>query len=111
MRSSTRPDGLWAVVLAGGIGSRFWPVSTRERPKKLLPLASERPLIVDTVERATGITDLERIRILAGDHLAAPFKTVLPEVPPTSYCPRRVGPVRSSPGPLGRSTNKIPTAS
>jgi mannose-1-phosphate guanylyltransferase len=85
MRSSTRPDGLWAVVLAGGIGSRFWPVSTRERPKQLLPLASERPLIVDTVERATGITDLERIRILAGDHLAAPFKTVLPEVPPTSY--------------------------
>ena len=29
----------WAVVLAGGVGSRFWPVSTAERPKQLLPLA------------------------------------------------------------------------
>ena len=31
-----------AVILAGGVGSRFWPVSTAERPKQLLPLASER---------------------------------------------------------------------
>jgi mannose-1-phosphate guanylyltransferase len=84
-RSSTSPDGIWAVVLAGGIGSRFWPVSTRERPKQLLPLGSEQPLIVDTVERAKGLTDPARIKILAGEHLAAPFKSVLPELPAEAY--------------------------
>ena len=36
----------WVVVLAGGIGSRFWPASTPGRPKQFLPLATARPLIV-----------------------------------------------------------------
>ncbi|MBK5188658.1 MAG: hypothetical protein JJD97_10475, partial [Gemmatimonadaceae bacterium] len=30
----------WAVILAGGVGSRFWPLSTPKRPKQLLPLIS-----------------------------------------------------------------------
>ena len=41
----------WAVVLAGGVGSRFWPVSTSQRPKQLLALAGERPLVADAVQR------------------------------------------------------------
>ena len=36
---------LWAVVFAGGIGTRFWPLSTPKRPKQLLALVNERPLI------------------------------------------------------------------
>lgn len=72
-------------VLAGGIGSRFWPVSTRERPKQLLPLASERPLIVDTVERARRLVPDDRIRILAGAHLAEPFRSVLDDFPEAGY--------------------------
>jgi len=72
-------------VLAGGVGSRFWPVSTRERPKQLLPLAGERPLIVDTVERARALAGDDHIWILAGAPLAAAFHTVLPDLPATSY--------------------------
>lgn len=73
------------TILAGGIGSRFWPVSTRERPKQLLPLASERPLIVDTVLRARALVPDDRIRILAGDHLAGPFRSVLDDFPEAGY--------------------------
>ena len=73
------------MILAGGIGSRFWPVSTPERPKQLLPLASADPLIADTVARATSLAPAERIRILAGAHLVAPFKTALPDFPTDSY--------------------------
>lgn len=72
-------------MLAGGIGSRFWPVSTRERPKQLLPLASPNPLIVDTVERARALVDDRRIRILAGEHLASPFRRALPDLPDEAY--------------------------
>lgn len=41
----------WVVVLAGGVGSRFWPLSTPQRPKQLLPLAGERPLLEETLRR------------------------------------------------------------
>jgi mannose-1-phosphate guanylyltransferase len=79
-------DGhVWVVVLAGGIGSRFWPVSTPERPKQLLPLASERPLIVDTIDRARALTDAGHVRILAGEHLARPFRAALTDLPDDAY--------------------------
>jgi mannose-1-phosphate guanylyltransferase len=73
------------VVLAGGIGSRFWPVSTPERPKQLLPLASDQPLIADTIARARALVPDARIRILAGAHLARPFATVLENFPSDGY--------------------------
>jgi len=55
------------VILAGGVGSRFWPASTPARPKQLLPLASERPLIRDTVDRIVPLVPPERLRILTGE--------------------------------------------
>ena len=45
----------WAVILAGGSGTRFWPLSTPERPKQLLPLAGERPLLAQAVTRLAGL--------------------------------------------------------
>ena len=60
-------------------------MSTWERPKQLLPLASPRALIEDTVEHARALAPDERIRILAGEHLAAPFRRVLPDLPASAY--------------------------
>jgi mannose-1-phosphate guanylyltransferase len=54
----------WAVVLAGGVGSRFWPLSTPERPKQLLPLVTEHPLLVDTLERLTPLVPADRTLVL-----------------------------------------------
>lgn len=73
---------LWTVILAGGVGSRFWPVSTPRRPKQLLPLASDKPLIRETVERITPLIPQERLRILTGGHLAEPILGTLPELGP-----------------------------
>jgi len=61
------------VVLAGGVGSRFWPVSTPSRPKQILPLASDRPLIADTIERIRPLVPLDRVRILAGEDYVEPI--------------------------------------
>jgi mannose-1-phosphate guanylyltransferase len=76
-------EHVWVVVLAGGVGSRFWPVSTRERPKQVLPLAGDRPLIADTIERARALVPDERVRILAGEHLAGPLRGALTDFPDT----------------------------
>ena len=84
---------VWTVILAGGVGSRFWPVSTPSRPKQLLPLASEQPLIRDTVDRITPLVPLERLRILTGGHLADPILRTLPELGPGNLLlePRAAG--------------------
>ncbi|MEM7417107.1 MAG: sugar phosphate nucleotidyltransferase [Gemmatimonadota bacterium] len=72
-------------MLAGGIGSRFWPASTPERPKQLLALGGSRPLIEETVERALELAPVERLRILAGEHLAGPFSKAMPELPDETF--------------------------
>lgn len=68
----------WVVILAGGVGSRFWPVSTPARPKQLLPLAGNLPLLRQTVERITPMVAAERVRILTGTSLRAAVLDVLP---------------------------------
>ncbi|HEV2131610.1 MAG TPA: sugar phosphate nucleotidyltransferase [Longimicrobiaceae bacterium] len=84
---------LWAVILAGGVGSRFWPMSTPSRPKQLLPLASDQPLIRDTLERITPLVPQERLRIVTGGHLAGPILSGLPELEPGNVLtePRAAG--------------------
>lgn len=71
----------WAVVLAGGVGSRFWPLSTRERPKQLLPLVSDAPLLADTLERLGPLVPSERTLVLTTAGLARAVAEVVPEVP------------------------------
>jgi mannose-1-phosphate guanylyltransferase len=61
------------VILAGGVGSRFWPVSTPARPKQLLPLAGDEPLIAQTVRRVLPLVPVDRVRVLTGAALAAPI--------------------------------------
>lgn len=84
---------LWVTILAGGVGSRFWPASTPSLPKQLLPLASERPLIRDTLDRILPLVPAERVRILTGAHLAGPILGVLPELGPDNLLlePRAAG--------------------
>ncbi|MXW16551.1 MAG: mannose-1-phosphate guanylyltransferase [Gemmatimonadetes bacterium] len=65
---------VWVTILAGGAGHRFWPLSTPERPKQLLPLASSQPLILDTIERVRGFVPGERLRVLAGEDLVEPIR-------------------------------------
>lgn len=71
----------WAVVLAGGIGSRFWPLSTPSRPKQLLPLVTDEPLLVEAVARLEPIAPPERVLILTNDTLVPAISKLLPEIP------------------------------
>lgn len=55
---------LHAVIMAGGSGTRFWPKSRTANPKQFLALASERPLLQETVDRAEGLADKDDIWIV-----------------------------------------------
>src|SRR2546430_9500362 len=72
---------VWAAILAGGAGTRFWPLSTPERPKQLLPLAGDRPLLQQAVERLDGLVPPERILILTGPFLVDQVARAVPQIP------------------------------
>lgn len=84
---------LWVVILAGGVGSRFWPASTPSLPKQLLPLAGTEPLIRETVGRILPLVPQERLRILTGGHLTDAICQALPELGPGNFLlePRAAG--------------------
>jgi mannose-1-phosphate guanylyltransferase len=92
MKSSVE-GRLWGVILAGGIGSRFWPASTPSRPKQLLRLASDRPMVRDTVERVEPLIPAARLRVLTGEALARSMAPTLDEFTPDNYLiePRAAG--------------------
>jgi mannose-1-phosphate guanylyltransferase len=69
------------VVLAGGTGSRFWPLSTPEKPKQLLPLVTEKPLLHDAVSRLRPIVDPEHTVILTNASLTKAIGKLLHDLP------------------------------
>jgi mannose-1-phosphate guanylyltransferase len=71
----------WAVVLAGGVGSRFWPLSTPDRPKQLLPLVTKSPLLAEAVERLRPLVEPSRVLILTNATLCDSIRTLLPGIP------------------------------
>src|SRR3984893_12559371 len=74
-------NSIYALILAGGSGERFWPLSRRARPKQLLRLISERTLLEDTVTRLEGLIPRERILILANVEQEASVRDVLKKFP------------------------------
>ncbi|HEY7471035.1 MAG TPA: mannose-1-phosphate guanylyltransferase [Gemmatimonadota bacterium] len=70
-----------AVILAGGVGERFWPASTPERPKQLLPLISDRTMVRETADRLEGLIPPERWLVLTGAAIAGRIAAELPEMP------------------------------
>lgn len=72
---------LWIVVLAGGVGSRFWPVSTPANPKQLLPLVTDQPLLVDTLRRVAPLAPPARTLILTNASLVEAIAAAAPDVP------------------------------
>jgi mannose-1-phosphate guanylyltransferase len=56
----------YAIILAGGKGSRFWPVSRVGSPKQFLPVCSGRPMLTDTMQRIGKLIKYNRVYIAAG---------------------------------------------
>src|SRR6202045_2130383 len=72
---------IYALVLAGGSGERFWPLSRRARPKQLLRLVAEQTLLEQTVARLEGLVARERILILTNVEQEAAVRELLPHLP------------------------------
>lgn len=80
--TSSSSASVFVVVLAGGHGERFWPLSRRAKPKHHLALFSERTLLCSTLDRLVGFVPPERTLVLTGCDQAEAVRSMLPELPP-----------------------------
>jgi mannose-1-phosphate guanylyltransferase len=71
-----------AIIMAGGTGERFWPLSRRTKPKQLLPLVSDKTMIEEAIERISGVIKPKDIIIVTSQTLLVPIREALPNFPP-----------------------------
>lgn len=77
-------DKSWAVVMAGGRGTRFWPRSRGRMPKQCLPLGDDLTLIQQTVARITPLIPADRVLVVTGSAMADEIREQLPQIPPAN---------------------------
>jgi mannose-1-phosphate guanylyltransferase len=71
---------VFAVIMAGGSGTRFWPLSRSTKPKQFLSLTSQHTLIAETFRRLSGVTSPARTSVVCGQKHAALVKKALPQL-------------------------------
>ena len=72
---------LYPVIMAGGSGTRFWPLSRQRTPKQVLAILGPSSLLQDTVDRIRGLAPTEQVRIATN---ARQFKVIAPQLPELS---------------------------
>jgi len=82
---------LYAVIMAGGSGTRFWPASRSTRPKQFLRIAGERSMIAETAARLEGLIPLDRTLVVAGASQIELVREALPELPQENLLVEPVG--------------------
>lgn len=82
---TTTNEHAWAVVMAGGAGTRFWPLSRRAKPKQLLSLAADVSLLAATVRRIAPIVPASRVLVVTAAHLVEATRAELPDVPAENF--------------------------
>ncbi|HSN14758.1 MAG TPA: mannose-1-phosphate guanylyltransferase [Anaeromyxobacteraceae bacterium] len=87
---------IFPVVMAGGSGTRFWPLSRKNRPKQFLPLAGDEPLLAATIARLPPLARPKDTYVVCGPRHTAAAKRMLKELPPENFvvepCARNTAP-------------------
>jgi mannose-1-phosphate guanylyltransferase len=84
-------SGVYAVIMAGGRGERFWPLSTDEAPKPFVALLGGSTLIQDTVARLDPMVPLDRIFVSIGESHRNIAREQLPQIPAQNFIIEPIG--------------------
>ena len=82
---------MYTVIMAGGRGTRFWPLSTEDNPKQLLSLVGDTSLLQQTVARIAPLMPLEDIYVVTGESLVSATKHHLHDLPSENIIAEPVG--------------------
>jgi mannose-1-phosphate guanylyltransferase len=87
---------VYPVIMAGGSGTRFWPLSRKDRPKQFLALAGDSPLLAATVSRLPPLANADRTYVVCGPQHAAAARRLVPQLPKDNFivepCARNTAP-------------------
>ncbi|MDZ8120220.1 mannose-1-phosphate guanylyltransferase [Pontiella agarivorans] len=83
--------GRYAVIMAGGKGERFWPLSTSKHPKQLLALVGDKPLIAQAVDRLDGLVPPEHVFVVTNADLVDATREAAPLLPPENIVGEPIG--------------------
>jgi len=72
---------IFPVIMAGGSGTRFWPLSRKSRPKQFLALAGDEPLLVATARRLPPLARIDSTFVVCGPGHVATVRRMLPRLP------------------------------
>lgn len=78
-------DNCYAVIMAGGAGTRLWPLSSRDKPKHFLKLFAGRSLLDLTVDKLRGQLPEDRIIVLTSESYREIAKSTLPQILPENF--------------------------
>ena len=84
-------SGRYAVIMAGGKGERFWPLSTSKHPKQLLALVGDKPLIAQAVDRLDGLVPPENVFVVTNAELVDATREAAPLLPPENIVGEPIG--------------------
>lgn len=84
-------SGRYAVIMAGGKGERFWPLSTSKHPKQLLALVGDKPLIAQAVDRLEGLVPPENVFVVTNADLVTATRAAAPLLPPENIVGEPIG--------------------
>ena len=79
------PDHYYAVIMAGGGGTRLWPLSRQARPKQMLELFNQRSMFQSAVDRLAGLFPPDRIFVVTVESQAGDLQKQIPEIPLENY--------------------------
>jgi mannose-1-phosphate guanylyltransferase len=75
----------YAVIMAGGGGTRLWPISRKKHPKHVLPLLGKRTLFQSALDRLEGFIPVERILVVTTSGQAEELEKQAPQLGPTNF--------------------------
>ena len=90
-RMNAMNHDVYAVIMAGGSGERFWPLSTPECPKQFLRLVDGKSLLRKTVDRVGSLIPIDRQIVVTGEQHASLVRRDLPDLPEANLICEPVG--------------------
>src|SRR5437868_7381418 len=91
MKGNPNTKDRYVIIMAGGRGERFWPVSREKTPKQLIPLLGKRSFLQDAVDRVAPLVPLKNILVITNEVQAPEVRKQLPRLPKQNVIAEPVG--------------------
>ena len=90
-KKPSKNDNRYVIIMAGGRGERFWPVSREKTPKQLIALLGKRSFLQQTVDRVLPLVPLKNILIITNKTQAAEVRKQIPKLPKDNIIAEPIG--------------------